>query len=505
MGTSVGPSVGLNTQYQRLIQRTLQIERQPKLELQNQREQKNNTKSVVSDLDGKLSSLQSQLSTLTNATSSPFEGRSASAEEGTNAFSVSADETASTGSYSLSVNRLASEDRRVSQEYSSGGSDLSDAFNSTQTFDVEVATPSDSNSDRKSVRVELAADDFSGTNEEVLNSVQSAIDSAFQNAVDNGSISSDERPNVSVVNPTSNTARLSVGSSETGYQGRLGFSNVSGQLVSDPATSNDKAALGLNGDFFDNSDSGDDFGKITKVGSSESGSKLTSEFTLDGLTLTRNSNKVDDALNGVDINLEETSGTTSSFEVATDEEGAKNAVDEFINRYNDVIKFLQEKTDVNPDTDQRGPLANDSTFQRLGRQLRNDVSRPVQGLPDGLSTLEDIGIETSRDGTIELADEEAFSSALRNDQGALKNLFAGEDGVAKRLETRVDRYADAGGIIDDRQDSIEDSVGRIDDRIDRFDNRLQRREEQLQERYTQLQSTIRSLQSQQQSISQRLV
>ena len=112
MGTSVGPSVGLNTQYQRLIQRTLQIERQPKLELQNERQQKKDTKSVVSDLDGKLSSLQSQLSTLTNATSSPFEGRSASAEEGTNAFSVSADETASTGSYSLSVNRLASEDRR---------------------------------------------------------------------------------------------------------------------------------------------------------------------------------------------------------------------------------------------------------------------------------------------------------------------------------------------------------------------------------------------------------
>jgi flagellar hook-associated protein 2 len=500
MGNTIGPSSGLNPQYQRLIQRTLQIESQPKVDLQNQRKQKKNTKSIVSDLDGKLSSLQSQLSTLTDPVSSPFEGRSASAEEGTNAFGVSADKTASTGTHSLAVDRLASEDRRVSQEYSAGGSDLSNAFNSTQTFDVGVATPSDSNTDRKSVQVEVAADAFNGTNEEVLKNIRSAIDSAFQNAVDNGDISSDERPDLSVVNPTSNTARLSVRSSETGFQGRLDFSNVSGELISDPAASNDNAALGLNGDFFDGSD---DFGKITEVGTSESGSKLTSEFTLDGLTLTRNSNEVDDALDGVTINLDEANGTESSFEVTADEEGAKSAVQEFVDRFNKVISFLRDKTEVNPEKDKRGALASDSTFQRLQRQLRSDATRPVEGQPDNLRTLADIGIEANRDGTLKLNDEEALRSAVREDQDALKDLFAGPDGVATRLEERVDQFVDTGGILDSREDSIENTVDRLDDRIQQFDNRLERREEQLRDRYAQVQSTLRRLSNQQQAVTSR--
>jgi len=489
MGASVNPS-GLSTQYQRLIQRTLQIESQPKLDLENRREQKKNTKSIVSDLDGKLSSLQSQLSSLTDPTASPFEGRSASAEEGTEAFSVSADKTASTGSYSLAVNRRASADGRVSQTYDADQSGLADVFanNGAQTFSVEVATPSQSQ-DRTAIDVTVDSD--GATNKEVLNDIQSAIDSAFQSAVDDGTISSDERPSVSVLNPTSGTARLSLRSADTGYQGRLGFSDSGNNLLSELQVNADQLADDTQG------------GEITEVGTDEGSSKLTSEFELNGLTFTRNSNEVTDAVDGVTISLDEATGTESSFEVAADEEGAKSAVTEFIDRFNEVNSFLQNKTEVDPESDERGPLANDSTFQRLQRQLRNDATRPVSGQPDTLSTLADIGIEANRDGTLKLTDEEALLSALRENQGALKDLFAGPDGVATRLETRVDQFVDTGGVIDNREDSIDDTVDRLDDRIEQFDERLARREQQLRDRFTQVQSTIRALANQQQAITAR--
>jgi len=86
------------------------------------------------------------------------------------------------------------------------------------------------------------------------------------------------------------------------------------------------------------------------VGTDEASSKLTSEFELNGLTFTRNSNEVTDAVDGVTMNLEEANGTESSFEVTADEEGAKGAVKEFIKRYNEVNNFLQNKTEVNPDS-----------------------------------------------------------------------------------------------------------------------------------------------------------
>jgi Flagellar capping protein len=494
MGTSVGPSAGLSPKYQRLIQRTLRIERQPKLELQNERQQKKNTKSLVSDLDGKLSSLQSQLSTLTDTTSSPFDGRNASAAEGTEGFSVSADETASTGSYSLAVNRLASEDGRVSQKFDANKSNLSDFFtnNGAQTFSVDVSTPTDSNPDART-SIDVTVDSDGTNNKEVLSDIQSAIDSAFQSAVDDGTLSADERPNASVINPTSDTARLSLQSQQTGYQGRLSFSDSSNNLLSE---------LQVNADQLANDTQG---GEITEVGTDEGSSQLTSEFELNGLTFTRNSNEVTDAVDGVTINLDEANETESSFEVTADEEGAQSVVENFVDRVNEVLTFLNEKTNVNPESGERGELADDSTFRRLSRQLRTDATRPVDGQPEGLNTLADIGVEASRDGTLELTDEDALRTAVREDQGALKDLFAGSDGVATRMEERVDQYADTGGLIDDRQDSIDNSIDRIDDRIDGLDERLQRRQQQLRDQFAQVQSTIRSLASQQQSISQRLV
>jgi len=240
------------------------------------------------------------------------------------------------------------------------------------------------------------------------------------------------------------------------------------------------------------------------VGTDEASSKLTSEFELNGLTFTRNSNEVTDAVDGVTMNLEEANGTASSFEVTADEEGAQSVVENFVDRVSEVISFLNEKTNVNPENGERGELADDSTFRRLSRQLRTDATRPVEGQPEGLNTLADIGIEANRDGTLKLTDEDALRTAVRENQDALKDLFAGPDGVATRMKERVDQYADTGGLLDDRQDSIDSSIDRIDDRIDGLDERLQRREQQLREQYAEVESTIRSLASQQQSISQRL-
>ena len=62
---------------------------------------------------------------------------------------------------------------------------------------------------------------------------------------------------------------------------------------------------------------------------------------------------------------------------------------------------------------------------------------------------------------------------------------------------------DTGGVIDNREDSIDDTVDRLDNRIEQFDERLARREQQLRERFTQVQSTIRALARQQQAITAR--
>jgi len=486
-------STGLSPQFQALIQRSLQAERQPKVDLENQREQKKNFNSVLDTFDSKLSGLHSTLEGLTDTVSNPFDGRSAQASEETSAFSVSANDQASIGTHSLAVNRLASADGRVTETFNADATGLRDFFdtNGAQTFSVEVATPTEDNADARTA-IDVTVDPDGSTNEEILNDIQSAIDSAFDSAVDDGTIESDQRPNASVVNPTSGEARLSLRSGTQGFQGRLSFTDSANNLLSDIELNAGQLADDTNG------------GMIKTVGSDEETSKLTSEFELDGLTLFRNTNSVSNALDGVTIDLQEATGSKNTFEVTPDSEGAKEEVNAFIEKFNDVLNFIDDKTNVDAETQERGDFAGERTFRSLRFNLRNEVVQDVSGLPEEANTLRDIGIESNDDGTLELADEEALTAAVRDDPDVVQELFMGNDGVATRMQERVDRFVETGGVLDERQDSVDATIDRFDDRIGRLEDRLSRREEQLRERFTELQQTIQSLQSQQQSISQRL-
>src|SRR5690625_7943694 len=75
-------------------------------------------------------------------------------------------------------------------------------------------------------------------------------------AVDDGTIKRAEAASVSIVNETSGTARLSLRSASTGYDGRLGFTDSSGLL----------AALEVNADAVMDGTGG---GQVVAVGSSE--------------------------------------------------------------------------------------------------------------------------------------------------------------------------------------------------------------------------------------------
>lgn len=484
------PFASESNPFNQLIQSTIQIERQPQLELKNERGEIKRFDGVLDDFDSKLSALHTSLESLTDPVSNPFQGRSAQVTGETDAYSVTASDNASFGTHSLAVDRLASEDGRVSQQYTASGTSLRNFFdtNGQQTFSIGVSTPTNDNPDART-NISVTVDPSGSTNEEILQDVRAAIDTAMTSAVDNGTIESKERPSVSVVNETSDTARLSLRSAQKGYQGRLTFSDSANGLLSTLEVNADQLASGTSG------------GQITDVGTSETDSKLNSKFNLDGLTLYRNTNRVTDALEGVTLSLEEATGTETSFEVAPDTEGITESVKSFIDKYNSVLDYIKKKSNIDAEAGERGDFAGERAFTGLRYGMRNDVIQTVSGLPEGTNALREIGIEINKDGTLTLGDEGALESAVEKDADTVRALFSGDDGVATRLKERVSRFVETGGVIDERQKTIDSEIDRLDDRISAFDDRLQRREQQLRDRFAQIQKTIRSLQSQQQAIS----
>lgn len=489
MLSSISNPFNTGDPYEQLISQTIALERQPQRKLKTERNEQERLQGVLKDFDSELSALHGQLESLTDSVTNPFEGRTAEVIGDTKAFSVSGTDQASFGTHSVKVDRLASADGRISKQYTAGGSSLRSFFdtNGEQTFSVGIATPTEDNPDART-DISVTVNPTGTTNSEILDDLRAAIDDAMASAVDDGTIEANERAGVSVINETSDTARLSLRSAKTGFGGRFTFTDSADGLLSALEVNANTVASGTGG------------GQITEVGTSETDSKLNSKFNLDGLTLYRDTNRVTDALDGVTINLEKTSDTASDFEVKPDSEEIKKKIQKFIKDYNSVLEFIKRKSKVNGETGERGDFAGERAFTGLRYEMRNDAIRSVSGLPEGTNSLEDVGIVMEDDGTLTLDDTEALVATAEKDPSALQKLFANDDGIATRLKDRVDAFVQTDGIIDARKDSLESGIDRLDGRIERFDERLARREEQLRKRFSQIKKVMAGIQSQQQSL-----
>jgi flagellar hook-associated protein 2 len=242
-------------------------------------------------------------------------------------------------------------------------------------------------------------------------------------------------------------------------------------------------------------------GQMADVGTGEADSALNAQFILDGLTLYRSSNEVDDALEGMTLTLSSV-GEESAFTVDTDEKAVTGKVEDFIKKYNDAIGYIARKTKIDAEAGTRGDFASDTSVRGLRFGMRTDLLQSVAGQPDGLSRLTDLGIEVNDDGTLKLADKDALVAAAQRDPGAVQNLFADEeDGLGTRLAERLDAFLGTDGILSSRKKSVEARIERLDNRIERWDTRLEKREDQLRMQYAKLQETVALLQGQSDSLN----
>ena len=92
------------------------------------------------------------------------------------------------------------------------------------------------------------------------------------------------------------------------------------------------------------------------------------------------------------------------------------------------------------------------------------------------------------------ADFEAkLAATLDSNPSAVQDLFAGSNGYAKRLNTALDGFTAAGGIISTRQQSLTDSLTKLNTQQSQLDARMSVYEKQLRDQYTQLDTLVSSL------------
>ncbi len=220
-------------------------------------------------------------------------------------------------------------------------------------------------------------------------------------------------------------------------------------------------------------------------------------FKVNGLTVTRSKNSgLTDVIAGVTLSLAaDAEGKSATLSVEKDLSTAKSALNTFIEKFNAVVSYLEQKTAVTSadgTTYTRGPLADDMAFSEVRLRL---YSLFMNAYPNAsaYSRLREIGL--SLDDTLKatISDSSKLEQALTNNLEGVQTLL---DEVMQALDVELGRFTgtrSTTSYITEAVSLLNSQVGDVNADITRLDTYLGEREQYLYDQYAQIQAQLMSL------------
>ena len=145
---------------------------------------------------------------------------------------------------------------------------------------------------------------------------------------------------------------------------------------------------------------------------------------MDGVDVTRASNTIDDLIDGVSLKLVSAQpGTTVNLGATRPTAAITQAVSDFVAAYNELKTEIDTATAsaLTSADGTAGPLYGNPSIRSMQRQLAALTSATLSSA-GGYSTLAEIGVKTSTDGTLSV-DSATLTKALSNNPDAVEALF----------------------------------------------------------------------------------
>ena len=381
------PGIGSGLDVNTLVSKLMSVEQQPLTKLATD-EAKFQTKiSALGNLKAALGSLQSAAAALNDPTR--FTSKTASSSD-SSVLTGSATTIASTGSYSMVVSSLA-----TSQNLSSDGFASTTATVGSGTLTFQFGTVSGSaftlNPSKGTQTVTI------GAGQNTLTGIADAINSAAIGV------------NASIINDgTTNGNRLVLTSKDTGAANEMRITTTS--------DSGDLSAFQF------------DPANVAASALTEHSAAQDAQVSINGLTVSKPSNTITDAIHGVTLNLLKVSAGTPPSQATTlvvgrDDASTQASVQGFVKAYNDAAKTLADASAYDASTKQAGPLQGDYSVLTIESQMRALLTRPLSSPGGGLTTLSDIGVAFQKDGSLTL-DSSKLTKVLADPSKDVSTLFA---------------------------------------------------------------------------------
>jgi len=387
----------------------------PLVRLQNQQAQNTSRSAALNTLQTDMTKLSTSLQTL-QLSASGFDARTVSSSDTSSTYVSGTASGTTTGNYDLQVNTVATAGRILPTALSSGKT----ADNGTTTLSVADASGSAGSqifSGGTSASFAVRGTDgvakvvtLTGANNS-LNGLVSAINASGAGVT------------ASIVNTGAGTTPyqmvLTANATGTGTTG--GVVSLADVTNNDGATTNNN--IGIAAGTVNSLTA-----PTTVTGGLQSAAATDAVFTVNGIQLTRQTNKVTDAVPGLTLTLRqggETSKTTLT--VAEDTSTITASMQDVITKYNTLMNDYTSASKATKGTTGDvipAALSNDSTARGMISQVQAIMTGIPAGMPSSAAyqSMGDLGITANSDGTLSM-DTNAFSTALSNNPQAAKNVF----------------------------------------------------------------------------------
>ena len=358
MATISFGGLGNGLDFGQVVDQLVKVAQLPVDRLTKKKAELNTKFTDLTTLSTKVATMQSAAQALRLSTS--FDKTTASVSDST-VLSVSASSSATPGTYSIRVVQLAQAHQVVSKSakaVSSMTADIVSGGSATFTFKVG-----------------------SGANQTVsLGSTGTLTD--LRDQINNLGAG----VTASLINTGTEAApsyRLALSSNSTGSDQAI-------TIVSD----------GTDLDFLNSSGTGG----IDTLAAAQNAQVQVGDQTLNPLTIERSSNTVSDAIPGVVLALTKTTGTgTVQISVTQDLAAVKTNIKALATAYNEVVRFINERSTYDVTTKQGGVFFNESSAKTVLSRVRSALSTTVTG-GTVYNNVGQIGFKTERDGTITVDD-----------------------------------------------------------------------------------------------------
>lgn len=375
-----------------IVEQLMAAERRPLAALTRQEAVYTQKLSAFGQLRGTLAGFQSALQDL--GSGSKFQALSAVSSD-TKVLSASASGKATPASYKVEVTQLAQQQKLASAGYATtdavvGSGTLTVQFgaydSATNTFTANAGKTT------QSITIDPANNTLAGVRD-AINAANAGVTATI---VNDGSAAGNKLVITSTDSGVANSLKITIADADGNHLDGSGLS----ALAYDPT-----AVAG----------SGKNIGQVAAA--------QDALLKIDGIAVKQSTNTVKDAIDGVTLNLAQTNiGQPLTLMVSRDTRTITDAVQSFVSAYNGASSTLKSLTAFNGPGAQNGILLGDATARAIQVEMRNLLNISVDS-GGTLTTLSQIGVSFTRDGTLAL-DNTKLNTAIDKNFDDIAALFA---------------------------------------------------------------------------------